>query len=290
MPLVYACIAPHGSEVVPALAGTKSARFSQTRAGMRKLAEEIKEARPDTVVVATPHNLRLHRHIGVVTAENSSGVLREAGREIRLRARCDVEFAERLVLTAEGQGLPVVGAAYGVNEGPLSDMAMDWGTLVPLWFLVRGTRLRSKIVIVTPSRGIPLYQDFEFGKVIARVAEAQTKRTAFIASSDQAHAHKKGGPYGYSPAAAEYDSLVVDAVRKNRLESVLEVRASLVDKAKPDSLWQMAMLAGALSVVPIEGRLHSYQVPTYFGMLCAGYPRRPKTSSSPAILRQSVAP
>ncbi|MDG6953809.1 MAG: hypothetical protein JRN33_02340 [Nitrososphaerota archaeon] len=290
MPLVYACIAPHGTEVIPALAGKKSMVFSQTRAGMQKLAEEIKKARPDTVVVATPHNLRLHRHIGVVTAENSSGVLREAGGEIRLRARCDVEFAKKLVLAAEGRRLPVVGATYGVNEGPLSDMAMDWGTLVPLWFLVRGTRLGSRIVIVTPSRGIPLSRNFEFGKVIGQVAEGQTKRVAFVASSDQAHAHKKGGPYGYSPAAAEYDNLVVDAVKENRLESVLEVGASLVDKAKPDSLWQMAMLAGALSVVPMRGRLHSYQVATYFGMLCASYFRRSKTSPSAAILRQSVAP
>jgi aromatic ring-opening dioxygenase LigB subunit len=31
------------------------------------------------------------------------------------------------------------------------------------------------------------------------------------------------------------------------------------------------MLAGALSVVPMAGELVSYQVPTYYGMLCASF-------------------
>jgi aromatic ring-opening dioxygenase LigB subunit len=48
---------------------------------------------------------------------------------------------------------------------------------------------------------------------------------------------------------------------------------SLVEAAKPDSLWQMTMLAGVLQEVPMSGELFSYQVPTYFGMLCAGYTR-----------------
>jgi aromatic ring-opening dioxygenase LigB subunit len=36
------------------------------------------------------------------------------------------------------------------------------------------------------------------------------------------------------------------------------------------------MLAGVLDVVPMEGRLVSYQAPTYYGMLCASY--QPKAS------------
>ncbi len=73
MPLVYACIAPHGGEIVPALAGDKLRLFAPTRRGMRTLAHQMKEARPDTIVIASPHNLRLPRHIDVVLSENSSG-------------------------------------------------------------------------------------------------------------------------------------------------------------------------------------------------------------------------
>lgn len=59
MTLAYACIAPHGGEVIPALASKLSARkFLETTRGMRVLAKGIRDSRPDTIVIATPHNLR----------------------------------------------------------------------------------------------------------------------------------------------------------------------------------------------------------------------------------------
>lgn len=274
MPLVYACIAPHGGEIVPALAGNKLARFMDTRNGMKELAREVKRANPDAIVIASPHNLRLHRHIGVVTAENSTGSAREGKREIRYSAKCDMALAQKLVAEAEGDGLPVVGATYGVYEGPLSDLAMDWGTLIPLWFFLRGNGLKSRIVIVTPTRGSLLTEDYDFGKVIGRVSEEERKRVVFVASADQAHTHRKSGPYGYSPDAEKYDRFVVEAIRNGRLETIMGLNPGFIERARPDSLWQMTMLAGVISVVPMQGRVISYQAPTYYGMLCASYLRK----------------
>jgi aromatic ring-opening dioxygenase LigB subunit len=275
VPLVYACIAPHGGEIVPRLAGDKFRLFAPTRRGMRILAGRVKEARPDTIVIASPHNLRLPKHIGVVISENSSGRVVEGSKEIKLRARCDVEFGSAVIDEAEAGGLPVVGANYGALEGPMSDLAMDWGTLIPLWFFLKGNRLKSKVLIVTPSRGIPLEQNYEFGRCIARVAERSRKRVVFVASSDQAHAHRKDGPYGFDPGAKVYDLAVVEAIKESRLPSVLKIDPKLVEAAKPDSLWQMTVLAGALSVVRMASELVSYQVPTYYGMMCAGFSRSP---------------
>jgi len=271
LPLVYACIAPHGGELVPALAGKKLKLFSPTRKGMRVLAKAMKECIPDTIVLASPHNLRLNKNIGVVTAEYSSGKTTEGRRSIGMKAKCDVEFAAKLAAAGEAAGLPVVAANYGVFEGPLSDMAMDWGTMIPLWFFLKGTQRKSRIVIVTPSREIPLVQNVAFGKVIAETAEADEKRIAFVASADQAHRHQRSGPYGFDKRAAVYDKQVIDLIHHNELEEIVRMSPSFVDGARPDSLWQMAMLVGALSVVPMRAELVSYQVPTYYGMLCASY-------------------
>lgn len=270
---MYACIAPHGGETVPALAGDKLKMFLPTRRGMKILASGMRRARPDTIVIASPHNLRLHRHIGVVTSENSSGRAAEGSRVITYKAKCDMDLAGKLVGEAEKQGIPIVGANYGVNEGNLSDMAMDWGTLIPLWFFLRGTGMESRIVIVTPSRGIALSRNFDFGKVIGKVAEGEKKRVAFVASADQAHAHDKKGPYGYSPDAAKYDRFVMDAVKADKLDSIMGLDPGFVENAKPDSLWQMTMLAGLISAVKMRSHLVSYQAPTYYGLLCASYSR-----------------
>ena len=256
---------------MPALAGDKLKTFYPTRKGMRVLAKAMQAARPDTIIVASPHNLRLHKYIGVVTTENSSGRTAEGRKEITLRAKCDVGLAMKLAHAGEAAGLPVVAANYGVFDGPLSDMAMDWGTMIPLWFFLKGTHGRRRIVIVTPSREIPLAQNVEFGKVIAETAEEEKKRVAFVASADQAHRHEKSGPYGFDRRAAVYDRQVVDLIRHDKLEEIVKMSPRFVDGARPDSLWQMAMLVGALSVVPMKAELVSYQVPTYYGMLCASY-------------------
>jgi aromatic ring-opening dioxygenase LigB subunit len=277
VPLNYACIAPHGDELIPELATRATLRkFEKTRKAMFTLAKEIRDAKPDTVVIATPHNLRLREKIGVVTAENSSGRLqgsRGTGKSISLKVKCDQEFAKELLNRATRRGLPVVGANYGGSEGTSSDMPMDWGTLIPLWFVVKGCRHIPKVVIVTPSREIALYQNFKFGRIIADLAKKKSKRYVFIASADQAHAHRKSGPYGFNKAAAEYDQFVIDAIEKNTVQQVMNLKTKFVEEAKPDSLWQMTILAGILSMIRMHGQLYSYQVPTYYGMICAGFQR-----------------
>ena len=277
MTLVYACIAPHGSEAIAKLASKSTVRkFQKTRDGLRNLAKEVRKARPDTIVIATPHNLKVWRKIAVVTAENSTGTLQASPRNKRsvgLRVRCDVEFAKSLLEAATRRKLPVVGANYGTSEGVTSDMPMDWGTLVPLWFIIPECRPKPKVVIVTPSREIPLSQNFQFGRVIGELSERKAKRIVFVASADQAHRHKKFGPYGFNKTSKEYDKFVVHAIQGGQIESIMRLKPKFVDAARPDSLWQMTMLAGVVDGLKMNAELISYDVPTYFGMICASFRR-----------------
>ena len=277
MTLSYACIAPHGSDVIPELANKRTLRsFEETRKGMLNVAREVKRARPDTIIIASPHNLRVHQHIAIVTAENSSGTLRgwnAPEKRASLKVKCNPSLAKELLAAGTRRRLPVVGVNYGTFEGSNSDMAMDWGTFVPLWFFMHENRIRPKVVIVTPSREIPLELNIAFGRTIADVIEKKRERIAFVASADQAHAHKKNGPYGFSKAAAAYDKFMVKAIETDDFDSIKELSPKFVEAAKPDSLWQMAMLAGVAERIPLVPRLYSYQVPTYFGMICAGFQR-----------------
>src|SRR5713226_8411537 len=222
MPLEYACIIPHGSDIIPRLAVRKTEHlFEKTRESVRRIARDIREVRPDTIVIASPHNLRLQDKIGIVTSENTSGQLNgPGGRKVNLSLKCDREFAQDLLQESARKHLPVVGANYGTAEGPASDMPMDWGTLVPLWFVAKEERVRARTVIVTPSREIPHGQNIAFGMVIGAMAEKTRKGIAFIASADQAHAHKRSGPYGYHRNATKYDQFVSQAIQKNRIESI----------------------------------------------------------------------
>lgn len=271
MTTVFACIAPHGAEIIPELAGNMLDALAETRGSMVELASLMKRQNPETIVLATPHNVRLEAKIGVVTTEFTEGSIQENNKSVELRCSCDRELAKSILEEARKSKLPVVGVNYGTSEGPASCMPMDWGTLIPLWFLVGRGNDDFKVVIVTPSREIPLKELVSFGEVISEVTAASERRVAFVASADQGHAHRADGPYGYNPASAEFDQLVKEAVQRNDLRSLLNLSSEFVGNAKPDSLWQLAMLQGVLERSQLVGRLLSYQVPTYYGMLCAAY-------------------
>lgn len=266
-------MAPHGGEIIPSLASRSMlSKFETTRHAMNEIGRKISEAHPDTIVLASPHNLRLMGKIAVVTAENSSGRLTGSSkRSVSLHAKCDRNFAEMIVQRSLRERLPVVGANFGTAEGPASDMQMDWGTLVPLWFALKPASKRTKIVIVAPSREIPIELNLRFGQLLGRLMKRDRKRFVFIASADQAHAHSRSGPYGFSGSARKYDDLVVRSVHENHLARLLRLKRGFVESAKPDSLWQIAILAGVTQVVPSKPQLLSYQVPTYYGMACASF-------------------
>jgi aromatic ring-opening dioxygenase LigB subunit len=271
MPVTFACIAPHGTEIIPELAGGMLEAFVETRRGMEELAELMKQQQPETIVLATPHGLRLEANIGIVTSEFTEGMLEANGKQVRLRCQCERQFAKRILKNARKARLPVVGANYGTSEGSASCMPMDWGTLIPLWFFSEHGTNAPRVVIVTPSREIQLQNLVKFGRVIAETAEEYGKKVAFVASADQGHTHKADGPYGFNTAAKEYDDIVKHAVAENNLKTLLHLPSQFVENAKPDSLWQIAILQGILEKTLMNGRLISYEVPTYFGMLCAVY-------------------
>ncbi len=281
MGIIYACIAPHGAEIIPRLAGEQAQSFSRTTDGMETLAEQLEEHDPSTVVLATPHGLRLDHAIGVVTAEFSSGTLSSHKKSVRMRYRCDRALAYSILAEAKKLRLPVVGANFGTSEGPASCMPMDWGTIIPLWFFGRSRKRgrKRKIVIVTPSREIPLMNLVQFGEAIAKAAAKAPQKVAFIASADQGHAQRESGPYGFHPASKRYDKLVENAVRDNRLMALLDLENSFIEDAKPDSLWQIAILIGVLRRVHMQSRVISYQAPTYYGMLCASFQPAVKPST-----------
>ena len=139
---------------------------------------------------------------------------------------------------------------------------MDWGTLIPLTFLPE-----LLVVVISPARDRPLAEHVELGRAIADASG--DARVALVASADHGHAHDPDGPYGYDPAAAVYDELAVELVRERRLGELHRL-AELVEAAKADSLWQLAVLHGVLGT-GFDVELLAYEAPTYFGMLCAAY-------------------
>jgi aromatic ring-opening dioxygenase LigB subunit len=249
--IVAAAIAPHGT---PAFAP------GVTRDALEEIGRRVAAARPESIVVVTPHNVHVSGHFAVVEAASVAGSLGEWGEGERTLERA-VDRRLAAAVLAAASGLPVVSVSYGGNDPASAVAPMDWGTLIPLCFLPE-----LPVVVVSPARDRPLAEHVALGRAITGAGDG---RVALVASADHGHAHDPEGPYGFDPAAAVYDELAVELVRESRLGE-LDRLTELVEPAKADSLWQLAVLHGALGS-GFDVELLSYEAPTYFGMLCAAY-------------------
>jgi len=246
--IVAACIAPHGTPAFDA---------GPTRDALEEVARRFERAEPEAIAVVTPHNVHVDDHFAVVTAARAEGSLAQWEHpEITLEREVDRQLAASIL----GELDPAVGISYGGNDPAEAVMPLDWGALIPLSFLPE-----LPVVVVSPARDLGLEAHVRAGQAIARAPG----RIGLVASADHGHAHDPDGLYGYDPAAAAYDERVVELVRENRLGE-LDGLVELVEAAKADSLWQLAVLHGALGA-DFDVELLAYEAPTYFGMLCAAY-------------------
>jgi aromatic ring-opening dioxygenase LigB subunit len=270
MALVFAAIAPHGGlAIAEACAPEERDVAVVTQVGMRELGKLFAAAHPQAVVVATPHNVHIAGALGVVLAGRVAGSLAGAP-SVTLDVPGNVTLSWLLLESLLARGLPAVGVSFGANDPESSVAPMDWGVLIPLWFMGGRDVPPLPLVVITPARDLSAADHIQAGAVIAEAAAASGLRVAFVASADHGHAHDPEGPYGYHPDARTYDELIVELVRGDRLDRLAEIPIELVEQAKADSWWQMLMLHGAIGS-GWRGRLISYEAPTYFGMLTAAY-------------------
>jgi aromatic ring-opening dioxygenase LigB subunit len=279
VPLVFAAIAPHGSEIIPELTDDPD-RMARTRAAMKELGRRCARAAPDTVIVLTPHAFfAAAGAIAAAATKSVAGVL--GGRPpARISAvfETDLELLGAIAGAARAQQVPLTPFVLEAKNAPLP---LDWGALVPLWFVAHPLRPRPRVVVLAPDRSLPRETLVRSGVAIARAAHASNRRVALIASCDQGHAHDPAGPYGYDPAARAHDEAMAAAVAADDLGRLLDWDEAFLEAAKVDAYWQTLMLMGALGHTPMTPALLSYEAPTYFGMLVAAYHPAPSSAGRP---------
>jgi aromatic ring-opening dioxygenase LigB subunit len=257
--IVFAAIAPHGGLIFDQPA-------APTRRGMEELGRRFAAAEPEAVIVLTPHGVHVDGHFAVVRSSRLQGDAAQwTDADTHYEGPGEPGLAEDCLAALQANGLPALGVTFGATASGASTMPLDWGALIPLWFM------RAPAVVVTPCRARPNEEQVRAGAALARATGG--RRVALIASADHGHGHGDDGPYGFAAESAPYDALIQELVADNRLGELVGVDPGWAAAAKADSFWQLLMLHGAIrDSFGVE--LLSYEAPTYFGMLTASFTRQ----------------
>ncbi|MGP6219905.1 DODA-type extradiol aromatic ring-opening family dioxygenase [Caldiplasma sukawensis] len=244
-------VIPHGDEILTRPNNESEIMFSSIR-------EKTKNDRSEVILIISPHSVRLNNGIGIVHTENVSCyyemdnfILKESRKvERKLAEKLSENFREGVLID------------FVTSSGELSDFPEDFGSAIPLYFF----KGRSVVII-----GQPRISDrnllIRFGQILHNVAENYGKKVTVIFSADQAHTHSKTGPYGYSPEADEYDNMIQEFFEKNKVYKIREVKDEIIEKAKPDSYWNMVILSGLMEGNNYVSKKVYYYMEKYFGMM-----------------------
>src|SRR5438093_12965799 len=136
MPLVFACIAPHGSMAIPeAKPADRPTLAAATTAAMEELARRFAVARPEVSIVLTPHNVHVEGAMAVIDAGAVAGDLAQWGSPIARRVPVDRDLAIAVRDTIRAAGIPVVAVSYGANDPAASVGTMAGAVLVTAHFM-----------------------------------------------------------------------------------------------------------------------------------------------------------
>jgi len=261
MSVVYACIAPHGGNLL--LEPDAPGAVPLSRRAMQQMRRSLAAAQPDSILILTPHGMGVEGYISLGIARTGFGEIEQQ----QIRVEIDLELADELIFQAGRNGLPI---APLTSKDPNSDFPLDWGVTIPLSLLVPPSDPLPTLV-ACPARDVSRADLVNFGEILVEASESLERRVALIVSADQGHGHAADGPYGYTPASAEYDAAMQAAIEADDLPRLLGWSEDYAETALADSYWQTLTLIGVQKHIPLRARFLAYEVDHYFGLLCAEF-------------------
>lgn len=245
---------PHGDEIID----QPDADSEEMHRVIRSVA---RGDRSDAVVIISPHGLRLSKNVSLINTERFHGVFELKTRRLDRMFRNYRPLTEQILNNAAEY---TEEAGFITSSGEKSVFPMDFGALIPLDFFND-----RPIVYAGQPRifDIPFLEGF--GRQLYHIIESHRAGISLIISADQAHTHSSSGPYGYSDKAAPYEETVIQCISSNNFDPLRQMDRNIIEGAKPDSYWNMIILAGLLSESKRRLEFDFHYVEEYFGMICA---------------------
>lgn len=255
--IVFGAIMPHPPIVVPQVGRDRAKEVAQTIKSLTELSRRLKNSNCDTVVVVTPHGAVGQASVPVYTAHVFEGDFSQFGAdqphynfkgdsELGLAAIKDCDFASSC-----------------------QETLLDHGVLVPLHFVKAAGYNKAILPIAVAFK--PLAKLFEFGQSLAKTAARLNRKIAIIGSADMSHRLTKDAPSGYSPRGKAFDDKLVELVKANDVNGILDFDRQLAEDAGQDALWSIAILLGALDGQKVKHEVLSYEGPFGVGYMTASY-------------------
>ena len=253
MSILATYIVPHPPLILPGIGRGEEKKIQNTIDSMRKIAADISEIKPDTIVVLSPHSVMYADHLHISPGKTASGDMSQfRAPDIELDVSYDTEFAGELEVKSTENGI-----SAGI-QGEI-EPKLDHATMIPLIF-INEKYTDYETLRIAPG-GMSYDELYRFGSVIRQVADGSDKKIVIVASGDLSHKLKDEGPYGFAKEGPEFDAQICKAIETGDFSILMDIDPELEEKAADCGLRAFIIMAGALDKTAVHSELLSYEGP-----------------------------
>ncbi len=265
MSIIAAFMVPHPPMIVPEVGRGSEKQIAKTIKAYEKVADEITELKPETIIVSSPHSVMYSDYFHISPGSGAVGSFAEFGAP---QVKFDVEYDEELVKLLAGKAEKIGFPAGTLGE---KNSSLDHGTMVPLWFILN--KYKAFKLVRTGLSGYDLLKHYEYGMMIRDAVEELDRKVVYVASGDLSHKLQEYGPYGFAEEGPVYDKRIMDVCSGARFGELFDFDENFCEKAAECGHKSFVIMAGALDGRAVEAVQYSHEDVTGVGYgICSFIP------------------
>ncbi|MGH9966281.1 MAG: AmmeMemoRadiSam system protein A [Pyrinomonadaceae bacterium] len=293
--IVFSAIAPHPPIMVPEVGRESIVEVRGSIEAMAELTRRLIASGAETVVLISPHApLESHAFVAYQGPSLYGDFANFRAPAVHFEVSLDEELLLAITKAAAKESQQVVN---------LGSSNLDHGTAVPLYFLHQNGWIGR--VVALGYSFLSNEAHLRFGSCIGKAINEVGRSAAIIASGDLSHRLKPDAPAGYNPTAYIFDDEVVDALRCNSPDRIINIDQDLRRIAGECGYRSVLVALGATRELPLACEVLHYEAPFGVGYLVAQLTSKQSTrkdvqqspeleepsaqaESLPALARQAV--
>jgi len=259
--IVLAAIVPHSPLLAPTIGKEHREKLADTLKAFEALAESLYLAKPDTIVMLSPHAPMYPDSFSGNIAPSFKGSLKEFG-----------DHGTELPIKADFLLLDHIHRHMRDHQTPFtltSAEELDYATTIPLMFLIKG--LPTVKLVPIGMSGLDIQQHYAFGEELKNVVHAESRRVAIIASADLSHAASTESPEGVTEQGMTFDKTMRAQAITLDAAGMLAMDPAMLEQAKQSGHKPIVMLMGCLKDMNCKAKELSYEAPFGVGMMTVRY-------------------
>ena len=275
--------------MVPEVGGQAITAVQNSIQAMAEMTKRIVDSGAQTVVLISPHApLDATAFVAYHAPKLYGDFANFRAPATSVEFQIDEALLDAITATAAEKDFEVVR---------LEHYSLDHGSAVPLYLLDRNG-WRGRVVALGYSF-LSNDDHLRFGGCIKKAVDKVGRPTAFVASGDLSHRLKPEAPAGYNPEAYRFDDEVVDAIREQQTNRIVDIDPSLRRTAGECGYRSMLVVLGATQELESASEVLSYEAPFGVGYLVAQLTRANQSGvvasdetdtgmKLPALARQAI--